>query len=64
MKKKSVKKEDKNNDKYGIEVEKVKTILKDTVSYNELMKFVVPSNGSTIQLYSSIFVPSIYSITI
>lgn len=42
------KKEDKNNDKYGIEVEKIKTILKDTVSYNELMKFGSGNDGAAI----------------
>ena len=42
------KKDDKNIDKYGVEVEKVKTILKDTTSYNELMKFGSGNDGASI----------------
>ena len=42
------KKEDKNAVAYGVEVEKVKTILKDTVSYNELIKFGSGSDGASV----------------
>lgn len=42
------KKDEKNNDKYGIEVQKVKTILKDTIAYNELMKFGSGNDGASI----------------
>lgn len=37
-----------NKSNYAIEVEKVKAILKDTVSYNELMKFGSGSDGASI----------------
>ena len=42
------KKDEKNEDKYGVEVDKVKTILKDTISYNELMKFGSGNDGASI----------------
>ena len=42
------KKDEKNNDKYGIEIDKVKSILKDTISYNELMKFGSGNDGASI----------------
>jgi hypothetical protein len=42
------KKDESNKDNYEVEVKKVKTILKDTVSYNELMKFGSGSDGAAI----------------
>lgn len=42
------KKEESNKDNYEVEVKKVKTILKDTVSYNELMKFRTGNDGAAI----------------
>jgi hypothetical protein len=37
-----------NNSNYDVEVNKVKTILKDTTSYNELMKFGSGNDGASI----------------
>lgn len=42
------KKDEKNNEKYNSEILKVKTILKDTISYNELMKFGSGNDGASI----------------
>ncbi|MFC4740561.1 DUF4252 domain-containing protein [Flavobacterium ponti] len=42
------KKEETNKQNYDVEVEKVRTILKDTTSYNELMKFGSGSDGASI----------------
>lgn len=42
------KKDEKNKGKYGTEIEKVKTILKDTISYKELMKFGSGNDGASI----------------
>ena len=42
------KKEETNKANYDVEVEKVRTILKDTTSYNELMKFGSGSDGASI----------------
>lgn len=42
------KKEESNKNNYEVEVKKVKTILKDTVSYNELMKFGSGNDGAAI----------------
>ena len=42
------KKDSVNTKDYDVEVKKVKTILKDTTSYNELMKFGSGNNGASI----------------
>lgn len=42
------KKAENNKDNYEVEVKKIKTILKDTVSYNELMKFGSGNDGAAI----------------
>jgi hypothetical protein len=42
------KKDENNKDKYGTEIEKVKTILNDTISYKELMKFGSGNDGASI----------------
>lgn len=42
------KKEESNRANYEVEVKKVKTILKDTVSYNELIKFGSGSDGAVV----------------
>ncbi|WP_339890056.1 DUF4252 domain-containing protein [uncultured Flavobacterium sp.] len=42
------KKEESNKSNYDVEVQKVKTILKDTTSYNELMKFGSGNDGASI----------------
>lgn len=42
------KKEESNKNGYDVEVQKVKTILKDTTSYNELMKFGSGNDGASI----------------
>jgi hypothetical protein len=42
------KKEESNKSNYDVEFQKVKTILKDTTSYNELMKFGSGNDGASI----------------
>jgi len=42
------KKDSTNITNYDVEVQKVKTILKDTTSYNQLMKFGSGNNGASI----------------
>ena len=37
-----------NDSKYKVEIEKVKSILKDTISYNELMKFGSGNDGFSV----------------